>query len=170
MTTIGVAVAVPEPWGSELQEYRRTLGDHSAAGIPTHITLLPPIEIDAERFESVTTHLADAASGHPPFAVHLRGTGTFRPISPVVFVAVADGISACEQLAWAIRSGPLGTALSFPYHPHVTVAHHLDDAAMDKAFDELSDFECEFPVDLFSVYVHDLESGWVAARDIALDG
>ena len=34
--------------------------------------------------------------------------------------------------------------LRFPYHPHVTVAHHLADAQLDRAFAELADFECEF--------------------------
>ena len=42
MPTIGVSVAVPEPWGSELQQYRIDSGDDSARHIPTHITLLPP--------------------------------------------------------------------------------------------------------------------------------
>ena len=70
--------------------------------------------------------------------MRLRGTGTFRPVSPVVFVTVAEGISQCEALADAVRRGPLETDLLFPYHPHVTVAHHLDDDVMDQAFDELA--------------------------------
>ena len=39
--------------------------------------------------------------------MRLRGTGTFRPVSPVVFVNVAEGISRCELLADAVRRGPL---------------------------------------------------------------
>ena len=49
--------------------------------------------------------------------------------------------------------------LAFPYHPHVTIAHHLADAQLDQAFDELADFECEFDVDDFHLYVHDDERG-----------
>jgi 2'-5' RNA ligase len=167
-TTIGVAIAVPEPWGGQLQQYRTALGDATAAGIPTHLTLMPPFETDD--LPAIERHLAEASTGTCPFRIHLRGTGTFRPISPVVFVTVAEGISACEQLAKAVRRGPLDTDLTFPYHPHVTVAHHLDDEVLDRAFDELAGFDCRFVVDRFSLYVHDPEDGWVPTRDFPLVG
>ncbi len=41
MSTIGVAIAVPEPWAGELQRYRASFGDPLAEAIPTHITLVP---------------------------------------------------------------------------------------------------------------------------------
>ncbi|MBS2939171.1 2'-5' RNA ligase family protein [Nocardioides sp. J2M5] len=160
MPTIGVAIAIPEPWASELQDYRTSVGDTTAAQIPTHITLVPPTGIADDELASVGKHLACAAGSVEPFDIHLRGTGTFRPVSPVVFVTLAEGISSCELLAGAVRTGPLAVDLQFPYHPHVTVAHHLDDPALDRAFDELADFECRFAVDSFSLYVHDEEAGW----------
>lgn len=160
MPTIGVAIAIPEPWASELQDYRTSVGDTMATQIPTHITLIPPSEVDERTLEDVSEHLAGAATTVEPFDIHLRGTGTFRPVSPVVFVTLAEGISACEVLAGAVRTGPLAVDLQFPYHPHVTVAHHLDDPALDRAFDELADFECRFAVDSFSLYVHDVDHGW----------
>ncbi len=169
-TTIGVAIAVPEPWGTQLQKYRAALGDDTADGIPTHITLMPPFELDESDVPLIEQHLAQASSGNAPFRIHLRGTGTFRPVSPVVFVMVAEGISACEQLAFSVRRGPLATDLQFPYHPHVTVAHHLADDALDQAFDELATFECHFDVDRFSLYVHDHDDGWVPTRDFVLGG
>ncbi len=170
MSTIGVAIAVPEPWGSRLQDYRTDLGDKSALGIPTHITLMPPVDVTATELPAVEEHLARAAEQNSGFKIHLRGTGTFRPVSPVVFVVVVEGISACEQLAFSVRRGPLAQDLQFPYHPHVTVAHHLDDEALDQAFEDLSDFECAFAADRFSLYVHDDGSGWVPTRDFPLTG
>ena len=113
-------------------------------------------------------HLAQAASAVAPFDIHLRGTGTFRPVSPVVFVTLAEGISGCEVLASAVRQGPLEVELHYPYHPHVTIAHHLDDPALDRAFAELADFECRFRVDAFSLYVHDADAGWQATDHFAL--
>ena len=128
MPTIGVAIAIPEPWASELQDYRTSVGDTTATQIPTHITLIPPAEVgDAEL--GVEAHLERGRGRRAtPFDIHLRGTGTFRPVSPVVFVTLAEGIAGCELLADAVRQGPLEVDLEFPYHPHVTVAHHLDDA------------------------------------------
>jgi 2'-5' RNA ligase len=170
VTTIGVAIAVPDPWGPQLQEYRTSLGDPSAQGIPTHITLMPPFEVDDGNLPMVEKHLAEAAAGKPSFRIHLRGTGTFRPVSPVVFVTVVRGISSCEQLALSVRSGPLATELMFPYHPHVTVAHDLEDDLLDRAFDELAHFECEFDADHFLLYTHDPVLGWRPTREFALTG
>jgi 2'-5' RNA ligase len=166
--TIGVAIAVPEPWGSQLQEYRAALGDETADGIPTHITLMPPFETQASVLPAIEQHLAEASTLSNAFPIHLRGTGTFRPVSPVVFVVVVEGISACEQLAFSIRRGPLDRDLQFPYHPHVTIAHHLDDDRLDTAFAELDSFECTFQAEHFSLYVHDPDNGWVPTRDFPL--
>jgi 2'-5' RNA ligase len=163
-----VAIAVPDPWGTQLQEYRVALGDPSAHGIPTHVTLLPPHRVRPDDLPVVERHLTKASKLRHAFRIHLRGTGTFRPVSPVVFVTLAEGISDCEQLALAIRRGPLKTKQQFPYHPHVTIAHHLSDDRLDRGFEELAAFDCEFVVDRFSLYVHDDGRGWAPTRDFPL--
>jgi 2'-5' RNA ligase len=82
-------------------------------------------------------------------------------VSPVVFVALARGISHCEMMASAVRTGPLTVDLHFPYHPHVTVAHNLEDEVLDRAFAELADFEAAFPVTAFGLYEHREDGYWV---------
>jgi 2'-5' RNA ligase len=166
--TIGVALAIPEPWARDLQDYRLSIGDSTATQIPTHVTLVPPVAVESHALPGVERHLAAAATAVDDFRMRLRGTGTFRPVSPVVFVAVAEGISQCEALAEAVRRGPLGMELQFPYHPHVTVAHHLDDVVLDKAFDDLAGFECVFEVDRFHLYTHDAALGWQPTREFPL--
>jgi 2'-5' RNA ligase len=166
--TIGVALAIPEPWASQLQDYRTSVGDATATMIPTHITLVPPTEIPDEDLAGVEEHLARVADDTAAFPVHLRGTGTFRPVSPVVFVTVVRGISQCEQLAEALRRGPLAMDLQFPYHPHVTIAHHLPDEALDRAFRELATFESVFAAREFHLYAHDDEVGWKPTRAFPL--
>ena len=168
MATIGVAVAVPDPWGQQLQDYRVALGDPAAAGIPTHITLLPPHDVDDELLAGIEDHLRAVAAGAAPFTVHLRGTGTFRPVSPVVFVNVVQGIAGCEQLADAVRRGPLAVDAQYPYHPHVTVAHGLEDRLLDRAFDELAGFEGRFEVDVVTLYVHRDSAGWTPHERLPL--
>lgn len=167
MPVIGVAVAVPEPWATELYDYRLAIGDPTAEGVPSHITLIPPTEVDGD-LSAIEAHLAEAAKAVERFTVHLRGTATFRPVSPVVFIGLVEGISQCEQLADAVRRGPLAIDLDYPYHPHVTVAHHLDDPTLDRAFDELAGFDCRFGVTDFHLYVHHEEEGWRATRTFAL--
>jgi 2'-5' RNA ligase len=166
--TIGVALAIPEPWASELQDYRTSVGDTTATMIPTHITLIPPVDVAEDDLPLVEKHLTEVASATSAFRIHLRGTGSFRPVSPVVFVTVVEGISACEQLAGKLRRGPLGVELQFPYHPHVTIAHHLPDEALDRAFRGLAGFESVFGAEEFHLYVHDEETGWQPSREFPL--
>jgi len=158
--TIGVSIAVPDPFGTALQDFRVSLGDVSARHIPTHITLVPPAEVAEASLADIDKHLTDVASRHEPFRVRLRGTGTFRPVSPVVFVGVVEGISSCEMLAASARSGPLSVDIGFPYHPHVTVAHDVDDDQLDRAFTDLAGYDAGFEVDDFWLYVHDERLGW----------
>ena len=170
--TIGVAVRIPEPWGSELDRRRAATGDPQATLIPSHLTLLGPTELTEERLPLVDKHLTQVAAGHRPFTLHLRGTGTFRPVNDVVFIAVAAGISECEQLERDIRSGPLNRELRYPYHPHVTVAHDIDGRIgterLDQVFDELADFEARFRVDSFTSFEHCSDGRWRPQRDFWL--
>lgn len=168
MPTIGVAIAVPEPFASDLRSHRASFGDAQAQAIPTHVTLLPPTVVDCAELPVVDKHLDEVASSHASFDLHLRGSATFRPVSPVVFVAVASGISECELLAADVRSGPLDRELQYPFHPHVTVAHDLPDADMDRAFEALADYECRFMVDSFALFAHDAAQGWFPQREFAL--
>lgn len=168
MPTIGVSVAVPEPWGSELRQYRIDVGDESARHIPTHITLLPPHEIAPEAIDEVVAHLGSVAARAEPFRVQLRGTGTFLPVSPVVFVGVVKGISQCEQLAAGVRRGPLVIERTFPYHPHVTIAHHLAEPQLEQAFTDLERFEATFEVTEMWLYLHDEASGWQPTHSFPL--
>ncbi|MFJ8694412.1 2'-5' RNA ligase family protein [Streptomyces roseolilacinus] len=160
--TLGVSIAVPEPYGSLLQERRAGFGDAAAHGIPTHVTLLPPTEVDAERLPGIRAHLASVAAAGRPFPMRLSGTGTFRPLSPVVYVRVVEGGEACARLQQRIRdaSGPLERELQFPYHPHVTVAHGIPDEAMDRAFAELADFEAAWTVCSFALYEQGADAVW----------
>lgn len=168
--TIGVAIAVPDPWGAELQAYREAFGDPLAAGIPSHVTLLPPTPVRSDALPAIEEHLRAIALGWEPFEVVLRGTGSFRPVSPVVFVHVAEGISACEMLERSVRSGPLQRSLQFPYHPHVTVAHHLPEDVLDRASKELSGYDARFLVMGFALYEHGDDGKWRPQRDYVFGG
>ncbi|MFD3658153.1 2'-5' RNA ligase family protein [Streptomyces sp. NPDC058620] len=160
--TLGVSIAVPEPYGSLLQERRASFGDPAAHGIPTHVTLLPPTEAQAADLPAIEAHLAQIAAAGRPFPMRLSGTGTFRPLSPVVFVQVVEGASACAWLQKRVRdaSGPLVRDLQFPYHPHVTVAHGIAEEAMDRAYEELSVYEAAWTCGSFALYEQGADAVW----------
>ncbi|MFB9177612.1 2'-5' RNA ligase family protein [Dactylosporangium sucinum] len=160
-TTIGVAIDIPHPWGSELTAARLAAGDPVGAYVPAHVTLLGPTEIDAGDLPEIDRHLTAVAARHPAFDVRLRGTGTFRPVTQVVFVAVAAGISECERLhAAVLSSAAIRTEVRFPYHPHVTVAHDVPPERLDAVFAGLAGYEASFAVAGFTLFEHDDGGRW----------
>jgi 2'-5' RNA ligase len=168
--TIGVAIGVPQPCGAELDAHRASTGDPLAPLVPAHVTLLGPtaLPVSSALDEEIDDLLEAAAASHDPFHVQLRGTGTFRPVSQVVFVALASGIVECEQLATSVRSGPLYRELAHPYHPHVTVAHDVPGPAMDEIFQRLAGYSVTFEVDHFTLYEHSGDGRWRPIRSYKL--
>ncbi|MET7425616.1 2'-5' RNA ligase family protein [Dactylosporangium sp. NPDC005555] len=160
-TTIGVAIDLPDPWGSELTAARLAAGDPAAAHVPAHVTLLGPTVVAAADLPAIDRHLTGVAARHSAFEVRLRGTGTFRPLTQVVFVAVAAGISECERLHEAVLgAAAIETSVPFPYHPHVTVAHNVAPEALDAVFADLAGYEAVFAVDGFALFEHDEGGRW----------
>jgi 2'-5' RNA ligase len=167
---LGVAIAIPQPHATSLGNWRRRVGDPAADLVFPHVTLLPPTPVRADSLDKVETHLAEAAAEHQPFVMHLSGTGTFRPTSPVVFIQVATGVSNCELLERAIRRGPLARELDFPYHPHVTVAQDIYAAGLDEAYEGLSGFVARFPVERFALFSRDPDGRWTWRTEFPLGG
>ena len=59
---------------------------------------------------------------------------------------------------------------AFPYHPHVTVAHHLSEARLEQAFVELERYDAAFDVREMWMYLHEAETGWTPNRAFPLGG
>ena len=168
-TRIGVAIDIPEPWGARLTQRRAEAGDPQAAYTPAHVTLLGPTEVAGEALPAIERHLEKVAAAQQPFTIHLRGTGTFRPVTEVVFVTLAVGISECELLAEAITSADdIDRDARFPYHPHVTVAQDVPAEQLDAVFEDLSGFSAKFPVASFTLFSHGGEGPWRPRRDFPL--
>jgi 2'-5' RNA ligase len=169
-TVLGIVVPVPEPWAQLLVDWRSKVGDPQANLVPPHVTLLPPTEVSALDRPAISRHLETVAATHAPFDMHLLGTGTFTPVSEVVFVAVARGIGNCELIANDVRHGPLSRELSYPYHPHVTVAHDVRPDMLELAYSGLSDLSAEFRVDSFTEFEQTPDGAWAIARQYPLTG
>ncbi|MPV36671.1 2'-5' RNA ligase family protein [Georgenia subflava] len=167
---IGVALQIPAPYSTVLQGVRARLGDPLAYAIPPHVTLLPPTVIEAEQVGEVTAHLAGIAAEQSPFVMGMRGTGTFRPVSPVVFVNIVEGAERCAALERQVRSGILAQELRFPYHPHVTLAHGLGEAALDEAMESMAAFEATYAAGSMRLYEHGDDGVWRTVARLVLSG
>ncbi|MFS0704811.1 2'-5' RNA ligase family protein [Cellulomonas sp. 179-A 9B4 NHS] len=166
---VGVAVAVPEPYRTELHEARARSGDPDAAHVHPHVTLVGPTPVPRGARDDVDAHLRAVADAHAPFEVHLRGAATFRPVTPVVFVPLLRGAAECTAIERALRAGPLAHEPRYAFHPHVTVAHELDEAALDAAQAAMADYEATFLVTHLHRFVHDGRA-WQEERAYPLRG
>ncbi len=166
--TLGVTLEVPLPIRDELDAARRRHGVLEP-GWASHVTLLPPIEADDAVVSSIIDHLDAVARCTAPIRIHLRGTDTFRPVSPVAFLVLVDGAEHCASLESAVRSGDLGVESRFPYHPHVTLAHGVADDVLDQVQREFSDVEFEFTAVAMALR-ENVDGVWVLVREFPLTG
>ena len=167
---LGVAIAIPEPYGTELprsasgsatrwpRRSRRT--SRCCRPRPSTTCLLPEID----------QHLAAAAAETDPFEIQLRGTGTFRPVSPVVFVAVARGhrrLRAARD-AGAVRRAVAAGAVPLP-PARDRRPRPAGRTSSTGALEELADYAADFTVDGFILYEH-VDGVWVPDREFAFAG
>ena len=168
-TTIGISIDIPEPWGGQLTRRRAAAGDPAAEHVPAHLTLLGPTEVAPGELGRVTAHVSAVAASHEPFPLHLRGTGTFRPLTEVVYVAVAAGFTECQRLAAALRElAAVDRPQRYSYHPHVTVAQDVPPDALDAVYTDLADFEAKFMVTGFTLFEHGRDGRWRPHREFSL--
>lgn len=159
--TIGIAIPIPEPFLGELGAFRERFGDPLAHAIVAHITLVPPTLLaDEQQLAAVLAHLAEQAERLRPFRIVLAGAGTFRPVSPVVFVPLVEGEEQTYEVEAAVRRGPLDRELAFPYHPHVTVAHNLAEDWLDEAQEAMRPYRAAFDVDHIALFVNGVDGIW----------
>lgn len=164
--SVGVVIAIPEPIAGELEQWRASFGDPMAALVPPHITLITTTP--ATDWPSTIRHVREVAAAQRPFTVRLKSTGTFRPLTPVVYVNVTDGFDSCVELHRQLQAGPLERELEYPFHPHVTVAHDVSEASMDSAENLLDDFDASFMVRTMGLYEHDTTGVWKLREELIL--
>ena len=153
---IGVAIALPSHYAAQVRAVREAAGDPLAEVVPPHITLLPPTAIDVDSLDEVKRHLRNVAAGTSPFEVRLDEVGTFRPVSPVVYLGLRSGAEECDRLQVRVRDrrGPLARPLSFPFHPHVTLAHEVAEDGLDTAARKGEDLTMDFTATELHLYRH----------------
>ena len=163
---IGVAIALPSHHAAQVRAVREAAGDPLAEVVPPHITLLPPTAVDVDSLDEVKRHLRNVAAGTQPFDVRLDQVGTFRPVSPVVYLGLRSGAEECNHLQMRVRDrrGPLARSLSFPFHPHVTLAHEIADDHLDVAAAAGAELDVDFTAARLHLYRLRPEGVWEVAE------
>jgi len=162
--SVGVILGFPPAIAEELQRWRASFGDPMAGVIPAHITLVTTTPTDD--WEAARAHVREVARSQSPFMVTISGTGTFRPVSPVVYINVEEGFEACVDLHQKLQAGPLERELPFAYHPHVTIAHDVAPESLDEAETVLESYKATFPVVSMGLYEHDADGIWQLREEL----
>ena len=162
--SVGVILGFPAEIAEELQRWRASFGDPMAGVVPAHITLVTTTP--TQDWEATRRHVREVARCQSPFMVTIAGTGTFRPVSPVVFINVEDGFNDCVDLHRKLQQGPLHRELPFAYHPHVTIAHDVAPESLDEAETVLKNYRATFPVVSMGLYEHDADGIWQLREEL----
>ncbi len=162
--SVGVILGFPPAIAKELQRWRASFGDPMAGVVPAHITLVTTTPTDD--WEATRAHVREVARNQTPFMVTISGTGSFRPVSPVVYINVEEGFDACVDLHEKLQTGPLERELPFSYHPHVTIAHDVAPESLDEAETVLESYKATFPVVSMGLYEHDADGIWQLREEL----
>lgn len=165
--SLGVIISLPPELAAELSARRAFYGGPEAAVVPPHITLVSGRA--SESWEDAAAHVRQVAAAGEPFTLSLGGTGTFEPVSPVVYLNVAAGTQECTALHEGLVAGPLVHLLLFDFHPHLTIAHDLDELSMSRAKTDMAEFSAEFLVTSVGLFDHS-SGGWALREELTLGG
>lgn len=170
---LGVVLLVPEPWSVEVDGLRRALGDEALRRIPSHITLVPPINVREEDLPAAFDVLHGASAACPPLDLVLGPVATFTPVNPVAFLAVSGAPELMARLVGLkddLHAGPLDRPEDWPYVPHVTVASDLPEERLLAAVAVLADYRAEVAFERATVLAEQPGHVWVPVADAALGG
>lgn len=165
--SLGVIISLPPSLAAVLAEKRAEYAGPGAAAVPPHITLVSGRA--SESWPEAAEHVRRVAAQCGPFRLSLRGTATFEPISPVVYLNVAEGADECAALHEKLLLGPLEHLLDFDFHPHLTVAHDLDEETMVRAKAEMAGFEADFEVAGIGLFDY-IGGNWALREELSFGG
>lgn len=163
---LSLVLEVPERIQRVVMDWRRDNG--AEPGYPLHITVFMT-ELGEEPLRSAREFLRGLRADRGSWSeakISLSGTGTFRPISDVVFLTISDGGDFLRRFHERCRSFR-DSASPFLFHPHMTIAQNEDRRLLEAALYDFRHFRESFTVDRVSAYLSDSE-GWSHLGDVRL--
>lgn len=144
---LGVALLLPQPVAGEVDVLRRAMGATDLDRMPSHVTLVPPVNVRDDELDDALDRLRDAASRTRPFRLVLGPPGTFLPTNPVLFLQVNGNVAAVDALRDKVFRPPLERPLTWPFHPHITVLDNGEPERIRAGVEALADWRAEVVLD-----------------------
>ncbi|MBV8951556.1 MAG: GNAT family N-acetyltransferase [Actinobacteria bacterium] len=164
-TRVGVVVLPPPDVSTEIDTLRRACGDPQLGRIPTHLTLVPPVNVRDDAVEEGLASLHDALQAVESFVLTVGPASTFLPATPVLYLAVNGDLDALHDLRRRVFRPPFARAVEWPFVPHVTVRDEMEPARIEAAVEAMADYRAT--IDVESVHVLRDEGGtWRPLADL----
>jgi 2'-5' RNA ligase len=87
---------------------------------PAHLTILPPRKLQGSELSALES-LEVSCSRVEPFDIVLGEVETFVPVTPTVFIRVAQAADRMCELHDRLNVAPLAATEEWPYMPHLTI-------------------------------------------------
>jgi len=118
-----------------------------------HLTLVPPVNVAADRLDEVGDLLRCAADMERPFSVTLGPPATFLPANPVLYLRVGGdaALEPVRRLREAVFVTPLARELPWPFTPHVTLMDGGDPARIEAGVMALAGHLVEVTFDILTL-------------------
>jgi 2'-5' RNA ligase len=110
---------------------------------PVHLTILPPRHLQGSELSALET-LEEICSQVEPFEVTLGDAETFVPVTPTVFIRVAQGADHMHELHDRLSTRALRAKEEWPYMPHLTIAMLATEELAQKAYITARDLWAQF--------------------------
>ncbi len=138
---LGVALLLPPPFDREVDVLRRACDDGALGRIPSHLTLVPPVNVREDAMAGALRVLREAATSVAPLTLQLGPPATFLPNSPTLYLAVSGpGAEALDKLRRRVFVPPLERPLTWPFVPHVTIADEMEASRIGAAVGALAGY------------------------------
>jgi len=165
---LGVVLVVAGTAGHQIDGIRRALGDGAYGRIPSHLTLVPPVNVNEADLPAALEVVRSAGATSRPLKLELGPVTTFWPDTPVLYLAVGGDLEGLRRVRDAVFSGPLARPLTWRFVPHVTLAEDRTPDELPQLVELLRGFHAKVTIDR----VHILREGdhrrWVPIADMPL--
>jgi GNAT superfamily N-acetyltransferase len=164
-----VALLLDPPVSDQVDGLRRAIGDDALGRIPSHLTLVPPINVRHADLALTLGRLRAAAATVPgPFQLTLGPPATFLPANPVLYLDVGGDVNPLRRLRDAVFAPPLERPLTWPWVPHVTLAESATPERIAAALTVLDRFAVVTPIDRVVLLEEGPGRVWSPLADAAL--
>jgi 2'-5' RNA ligase/GNAT superfamily N-acetyltransferase len=141
-----VALLPPRWLGAQVDVLRAGLGDPRLADLPTHLTLVPPIDLDDDGTALLAPTLRAVARGARPFTLGLGPADTFAPRTMTLHLRLLGDLAELTRLRDALRVPPLDRPDEHDFVPHVTLLQRAAADVIEAGVKVLHESLGEWPV------------------------